>query len=119
MTDDADQFAKAFVVHNEMEQTRAYLERGRRFEHMPVEALNEGWAAAFKRVLLPKDQRRPGDQHDFGAELRLRGLEIPYHLVQDAMNELQRRIRDNPEAARDSLLEDLGRFLDEMDKPKN
>ena len=81
--------------------------------------LNEGWAAAFKRMLLPKDQRRPGDQHDFGAELRLRGLEIPYHLVQDAMNELQRRIRDNPEAARDSLLEDLGRFLDEMDKPKN
>ena len=41
MTDDADRFAKAFVVHNEMEQTRAYLERGRRFEHMPVEALNE------------------------------------------------------------------------------
>ena len=30
-----------------------------------------------------------------------------------------RRIRDNPEAARNSLLEDLGRFLDEMDKPKN
>src|SRR6478609_1749091 len=119
MTDDADGFAKAFVVHNEMEQTRAYLERGRRFEHMPVEALNEGWAAAFKLVLLPKDQRRPSDQHDFGAELRLRGLEIPYHLVQDAMNELRQRIRDNREAARDSLLEDLGRFLDEMDNPKN
>ena len=38
------------------------------------EASNEGWAAAFKLVLLPKDQRRPSDQHDFGAELRLRGL---------------------------------------------
>jgi hypothetical protein len=51
MTDDADGYARAFLVHNEMEQTRNYLQRGRRFEHMPVEALNEAWAAAFK--LLP------------------------------------------------------------------
>ena len=55
MTDDADRSPKHLWCITKMEQTRAYLERGRRFEHMPV--LKRSWAAAFKRMLLPKDQR--------------------------------------------------------------
>jgi hypothetical protein len=116
--DDPKKMARAVVASNQMEQTKSYLERGRRFEHMPVETLNANWADTFNLLCLPRDQRRPTDLNDYGAELRLRGLETPDHLVQDVMKQIQRRIIENP-AACDSLLEDLGRFVDDIDKPKH
>ena len=50
MAEEIDPMAKAFLDHQEMEETRAYLERGREFDGAPVEGISEAWALAFKLV---------------------------------------------------------------------
>ena len=60
------------------------------------------------------------DLEDFGAELGLRNLETPDHLVdRDAMKIAQERVRNSRLEAFGPLMEAVGKFRDEMDKPKN
>jgi hypothetical protein len=120
MNDTIDAIAQAFMDHQAMEETRSYLARGRRFERLSVEDLNKGWAAAFTSVCADDDQSRVTDLDDFGAELGLRQLEKPDHLVHpDAMRIAQERVRNARLEAYGPLMEAVGKFRDEMDKPKN
>ena len=64
------------------------------------------------------DQSRVTDLDDFG--LGLRKLEKPDHLVHaDAMRIAQERVRNSRPEAFGPLMEAVGKFRDEMDKPKN
>jgi hypothetical protein len=120
MNDSIDAITQAFMDHQAMEETRSYLARGRRFEGLSVEDLNQGWAAAFTSVCANGDQSRAIDLEDFGAELGLRNLERPDHLVhRDAMKMAQERVRNSRLEAFGPLMEAVGKFRDEMDKPKN
>ena len=119
MADDIDPMAKAFLDSQEMEETRAYLERGREFKGAPVEGINEAWALAFKLVYEHGETSHRAQLDDLAAELRLRGVEPPGHLVQDTIRALQERLRNTAETARDTLLENVRRFLDQLEKPKN
>jgi hypothetical protein len=121
MTDNVGDFTHAFLDNVAMEEARAYMERGRRFREMPIEELNQAWADAFDLVCGLGERTRIEDLSDLGAELSLRGLEKPAHLVQDAMKRAQARVAgfpDNP-AGLNALRDDIGRFLAEMKKPKN
>jgi len=121
MTDKIEEFTDAFLDHIGMEEARVYLERGRRFRDMPVEDLHQAWADAFDLVCGHGDEKWREDLNDLGAELRLRRLEKPAHLVQDAMKRASARVssfRGNDEG-RKTVRDDIGRFLDEMEKPKN
>ena len=115
MAEDIDPMAKAFLDHQEMEETRAYLERGREFDGAPVEGISEAWALAFKLVYEYGETGHRHQLDDLAAELRLRGLEPPGHLVQDTIRVLQERIRDTAGMTRDALLENVRRFLDELE----
>jgi hypothetical protein len=119
MKDRIGAVTQAFMDHQAMEETKSYLERGRRFEGLSVEDLNRGWAAAFTAVCADGDRRRATDLDDFGAELGLRKLEKPDHLVRDAMKIVQQRIRDARPEMFEAVKEAIGKFMDEMDKPKN
>jgi hypothetical protein len=120
MNDNIDAIAQAFLDHQAMEETRSYLARGRRFEGLSVEDLNRGWAAAFTSVCANDDQGRATDLDDLGAELGLRKLERPEQLVhRDAMKMAQERVRNSRLEAFGPLMEAVGKFRDEMDKPKN
>jgi hypothetical protein len=119
MADDMDPMAKAFLDHQEMEETRAYLERGREFKGAPAEGIEEAWAVAFKLVYEYGESSHRDQLNDLAAELRLRGLEPPGHLVQETIGVLQERLRDTAEVARDSLLENVKSFLEQLEKPKN
>src|SRR6478609_1259646 len=119
MADDIDPMAKAFLDSQEMDETRAYLERGRAFSGAPVEGINEAWALAFKLVYEHGETGHRNQLDDLAAELRLRGLEPPGHLVQDTIRVLKERLRDTAGAARDTLLENVRRFLEQLGKPKN
>src|SRR5260370_8827394 len=81
MKDRIDAIVQAVIDHQAMEDTRSYLERGRRFEGLTVDALNDGWAAAFTAVCAYGDERRETDLDDFGAGLGLRNLNRPHHLI--------------------------------------
>jgi hypothetical protein len=71
-------------------------------------------------VCADDDQSRVTDLDDFGAELGLRKLERPDHLVdRDAMRIAQERVRKSRLEAFGPLMEAAGKFRDEMDKPKN
>ncbi len=113
MKDSIGAITQAFIDRQAMEETKSYLERGRRFEGLTVEDLNKGWAAAFTSVCADGDESRTTDLDDCGAELGLRKLEKPDHLVRsDAM-------RNARLEAFGPVSEAVGKFMDEMDKPKN
>ena len=120
MTDRIDSMVEAFMAHQAMEDTRSYLERGRQFEGLSVEDLNARWAAAFTAVCAQGDQSQAIDLADFGAELGLRKLKHPEHLIGvDTMNATQRRMQESRRQMLGPMEEAVGRFRDKMDKPKN
>ncbi len=97
MEDRIDDIIQAFLDHEAMTQTASYLGRGRRFEGLSVDALNKEWAATFTTVCAEGDGRRATDLEDLGAELGLRKLGRPEHLVsQEAMRTAQERVRRLP-----------------------
>jgi hypothetical protein len=67
-----DAIAQALLDRNE---TRSYLERGRRFERLATDDLNVLWTAASEDVARG-DRKRLGDFYDLRAEVKLRNLAI-------------------------------------------
>jgi hypothetical protein len=115
-----DAILEAFMDHQAMEETRSYLERGRRFEGLTDDALSTGWVAAFTAVCAHGDECRETDLDDFGAELGLRKLARPEHLIHPrAMQAAQKRVRDSQHEALGPVTEAIGRFMATMDQPKN
>lgn len=120
MKDRIDALLQAFMDHQAMEETRDYLERGRRFGGLTDDDLSTGWAAAFTAVCADGDGRRETDLDDFGAELGLRKLERPEHLVPPrAMKAAQERVRNSRHESFGPVTEAIGRFMEKMDEPKN
>ena len=72
-----------------LEQTRDYLTRGRRFERLRLDRLNEEWAKAFRQFVTQRIETYLRDLDDSGAELRLRGEEFPTHLVTAEVEQLR------------------------------
>ena len=54
-------------------ETRSYLERGRRFERLTMDDLNVLWRVAFEDVTRG-DRKRLRDFYELGAEVKLRNL---------------------------------------------
>jgi hypothetical protein len=119
--------AKHFVglpegwLQNELfEQTRSYLTRGRRFERLRINQLNEEWAKAFRQFVRWRVGSHVRDMDDAGAELRLRGDEFPNYLVGSEVERLRTSIWRN---CRISPSAEFNRTIDEsiwgLEKPKN
>ena len=120
MKDRIDAIVQAFLDHQAMEETRSYLERGRRFEDLTVDDLGKGWAAAFTAVCADGDGGRQTDLEDLAAELGLRNLERPEHLIDPrAMQAAQERVRDSEQESFGPVTEAIGRFMKRMDEPRN
>lgn len=74
--------ADAEVARSQIQQTERYLGRGRCFEDMPESDLARLWIAGmqeYARVIHP----RPQVVDDAAAEFDLRGVEPPWHAVND------------------------------------
>ena len=72
-------------LRNELlEQTRDYLTRGRRFERLRLDQLNNLWAEAFRQFVRQKIGPHLRDMDDAGAELRIRNEEFPTDLEQNS-----------------------------------
>jgi hypothetical protein len=119
MTDEGEAIAKAYLKHRAMERTRSYLERGRRFEGLAEGKLNEGWASSFIALCADDDQTRATDLHDLSAEIGLRGLEEPVHLVKHAMDRVVEHATRVAEEDRERIESQISAFVDEWKAPKN
>jgi hypothetical protein len=117
---DDDSLAGASLQHALMNETKDYLERGRRFAKSTFEDLNREWVAAFNGLFVDGDRSRRRDMDDAAAEIRLRGREPPYDTVRDRIAEIQDRLArmgpDHPSEELDRLNEE---FSQERGKPKH
>ncbi|HJQ57923.1 MAG TPA: hypothetical protein VJ890_13515 [Vineibacter sp.] len=114
---EADRIVSAFLDNREMEETRSYLARGRRFEALDTERLNQDWVALF-RALVAGDNSRLQDLDDVGAEIRLRGLAPPEHLVQAELATVAEMAKREGPVLSESARRELRDFLGEVAKPK-
>jgi hypothetical protein len=108
-------------LQNELlEQTRDYLSRGRRFERLRIDQLNEVWAKSFREFVRRQIGLYVRDMDDAGAELRFRGEEFPTHLVMSEVEQLRALIQRvgpiSPSAEFDRKVDE---FIRDMNKPKH
>lgn len=82
---------KSAMDESTMDEMQSYVERGRRFQNTELEALKQNWATSLSRWFAdPENRAAHLDADDSEAELRLRGLEPPDHLVDADAKEMAR-----------------------------
>jgi hypothetical protein len=107
-----------FLQRRSIEQRRNYLARGRRFLILDVGQLSTSWISAVRNWLARKDRTSEVTMDDLTAELRLRGLEPPYHAVKQELATRFGRINEvSQEKAVREFARQIGRFTREKDKP--
>jgi hypothetical protein len=88
----ADDEAKALMLHSLMEETKAYLERGRVFARTGVEELEEKWIRAFRNWAASGHGGGTRLMDDLAAKLRLQNLEPPYAAVKAEIADMKAAI---------------------------
>lgn len=109
---------EAFLKNKMMEEMQTYLSVGRRFKDAPEEDLKRDWVAAF-RALIKGNQGVVKDLDDLGAELRFRGVDTPDELVSAEGAEAVRRLKSEGLLDTEAAKQEIGKFLDDLDKPTN
>ncbi len=108
-------------LQNELlEQTRNYLTRGRRFERLRINQLNEEWAKAFRQFVRLQIGPHVRDMDDAGAEIRLRGEGFPAHLVTSEVEQLRTVIqRTGPVSPSAEFNRKFDEFIRDLNRPKH
>jgi hypothetical protein len=117
--DDGDD-AEAYLQHELMNETKAYLDRGRRFAHLDVTELADRWIAVFKAYFAQHYRKQGDEMDDVAAELRLRGLDPPFKAVSAEISKLRESLeRIGPNANSSELDRKIIDFLEQRRKPKH
>lgn len=103
------------VIEIQMNEAAAYLQRGRRFERLELEELNERWLAAYAGW-ANGDPEAERVTFDLDAELWLRGCPPPTERAKHVFARLEERFDTLPPARKRSLDDQLKRELDALDK---
>ena len=110
----------AWFQNELFEQTRDYLTRGRRFEMMRGDQVNEEWAKSFRQYVRQRVGPHVRDMADAWAELRLRCAELPTHLVTSGMEQLQAAITwIGPVAPSAEFDRNFDELIEDLNKPMN
>jgi hypothetical protein len=111
---------EAWLQNELFEQTKNYLARGRRFERLGIDRLNEEWANAFKQFVRWRVGPCGRDLDDTGAELRLRGNEFPTQLVTTEVELLRTAIqRADPIPSSAAFHGKFDNYTGDTDEPKH
>jgi hypothetical protein len=125
MTDDPRTVVDAYLENTLLEDTQAYLGRGRAYAGLEIDELESRWAAAFKDWAIKAVRREPKDStemNDLTAEIGLRRGQPPLHLVTaefDALRRAQDQRHGDPATlakAERRLTEKLDAFLNSATK---
>lgn len=88
---DLDQATAAFIENEKLEQTQAYVGRGRRYAALAPADLEARWVAAFRDFAADiGDDEDLVRMFDLEAEYRLRSLVLPEQLVAAEQEALDR-----------------------------
>jgi len=122
---DLPELVMAYLAECQIERTRAYVETGRRFSELSIEALNEAWVETYRAARGREDESRESELQDLRCEFDLRGIEPHMHLVAaeaDRFTEgLKQRIREckiDPDMV-EKMEAELERVRDRFTAPKN
>ena len=111
---------QAIYLHYAMEETKDYLERGRRFADIEDGKLTQRWAEAFRRWAKHRSDDNQREVDDLIAELRLRGTaEPPYDMVQPELDAMRAEIESDPGPATENAMTKIREFLRARNKPMN
>jgi hypothetical protein len=84
-----DDLAESYFQHELMNETRAYIERGRSLKRSSDQDVLEFWVATFERWFEHRTTENAQNMDDAAAELRLRGLEAPHEEVRSKIDALR------------------------------
>jgi hypothetical protein len=123
---DYDKLVEAWLQNKSIEDTKKYVQQGRRFKDLTIEELKSLWLAAFG--LFAINLKDGPDRLDLESEFALRGEKIPYELVKaehEALINKARALGDMIEqdptllARFEDLVQELDEFKREINRPKN
>ena len=118
--DDNPALAEAYLQHELMNKTKAYLDRGRRFAQLDVTQLADRWIAVFTAYFAQHYRKQGDEMDDLAAELRLRGLDPPFDAVSAEISKLQGSLKRLGSNAKSSELDrKIIDFLEQQRKPKH
>lgn len=114
----ADLMVEALLQNVAMDETAAYLRRGRAYAQVSVERIEGLWTQALGRWIKERGSVEQREMDDLAAELRLRGHEPPYDCVREELDAMAAEIKAS--AADDQhVRERIRDFLESLDKPPN
>jgi hypothetical protein len=118
--DDDSALAETYLQHELMNETKAYLDRGRRFARLDVTQLADRWIAVFKAYFAQHYRKQGNEMDDLAAELRLRGLDPPFEAVSAEISKLQESLKRLGSNAKSPELDrKITDFLEQRRKPKH
>jgi hypothetical protein len=110
-----------FLQHELMNETQAYIEHGRRLQTLSNDEILNTWVATFERWLGERTANNSRDMDDAAAEIRLRGLEMPYERAKNEIRALRAALAAlDPEHQSSPQIErKINDYLVARGKPKN
>ena len=91
----SSELVQAFVASEELDIAARYIEAGRRYSHLSDAVLKKTWAGAYVAYYDRRQADRWRDCMDADAELTLRRLPRPEHLIPpEAKKRIVARIRE-------------------------
>jgi hypothetical protein len=115
--DEADKEVRSWIDSESVDSVANYAEQGRKYAALSDAELSSAWVQAFRasaRDIHNKEQRSA--HADYSAEFDLRGIDPPFNLVHDDMQQMTESIKVWMASLTE---EDLGAFTDGVEKHFN
>jgi hypothetical protein len=110
----ADAHAGALITSTDMDETAAYLARGRHLAKTNDATLDSAWLAGFQALVDEQPEGLLGFK-DTSAEIRLRGRaypDVPGELMERLRRLIKREGPDNP-----GVIAAIDRYFERLDNP--
>ena len=113
--------AEEFLQHELVNEARGYIERGRRLQALSDDEIIDTWVATFERWFDEKTNANSRDMDDAAAEVRLRGLEMPYDRIENKTRVIQADLAglDPKNPLPPQIDRKISDFIEARSKPKN
>jgi hypothetical protein len=115
---DIEDVIRAMLASQQMDETQAYLTRGRIHEPMADDLLTSAWVIAFKAFAQSQKQSDLVRVNDLDAEIRLRGIDRPVEEIQTGADTGIQDLREDAPFT-ENVREAIETFLRQMSERKN
>jgi hypothetical protein len=109
----------SFLQHALMEETRAYVERGRVLKDLNDQDIMNICVAAVERWFGDRSDKNQREMDDVAAEIRLRGLEMPEERLKPLTEKMREEMLREPRGLNEKTRKQIREFIEERDKPQS